>query len=139
MSFPYHRVPDGSTALPHHFTWALLLAIPLLMVVWDNHPRKEPLAILSALTAALIAFNLVWPRYPTNGAALTLAVMAVCTLALAARLYWIPSSWSRWPLALALVLVLVAWDDLAQHAFGWHTPLDSAWKGWGRDLFQRLL
>ncbi|MDL0124465.1 hypothetical protein PNQ92_03435 [Halobacterium salinarum] len=42
-----------------------------------------------------------------------------------------PAWWEQWPRpqqAAIVALGLVAMDDVAQHAFGWPTPLDQLWK-----------
>ena len=54
--------------------------------------------------------------------------------ALAVRVVWTPDRWRIAPLLVALVLAVVALDDVLQHAFGWGTPLDWAWKNHLRPL-----
>jgi len=133
VSFPYHTVPDGSAALPHHFTWAFLLAIVPVLMVWDHYPRRDPWISLTAILTGLVGFLLVWPRYPAMGATLVLASNAVVILAPIVlptwREYW------PWPQRVAVVVLgLLALDDSAQHALGWATPLDRAWKAGGREF-----
>ncbi|MHB9287370.1 hypothetical protein ACKVMT_10070 [Halobacteriales archaeon Cl-PHB] len=127
-AFPYHTVPDGNAWLPHHATWALLFALVPLAVVWDDHPDREPVVALTAVLAALFAFLFVWPRYAVLGAALTVAAVSTAGLSLSARLAWYREEYP-WPFVLlALALVVVAADDVLQHAFGWPMPLDWVWK-----------
>ncbi|KAA9399684.1 hypothetical protein [Haloarcula sp. CBA1129] len=129
MSFPYHAVPDGSAALPHHYVTATLAALVPILIVWDNDPRREPWMALCGVLGGLVSFGMVWPRYPVIGASLTLAANAVVLLAP------FRPGWREWPRrhAVAVVLLaLVALDDSLQHALGWHTPIDAAWKAGGR-------
>jgi len=126
MTFPYHQIPDGSAALPHHATWALLLALVPILSVWDNYPRRDPWPVLTAVLVALIGFVLVWPTHHVVGAVLALlGTLAVILLPL--RPMW----WEHWPRpqqVAAILLGLVAMDDVAQHALGLWTPLDAIWK-----------
>ena len=130
--FPYHRVPDGSVFVPHHLIWALLGALVPLAMVWDNHPTKEPVYAVMAVLVALVAFVLVWPTHHVLGAALAVAATVAAVLVLAVRLGLAVQTespvWPPLPLAIALVLAVVALDDVLQHAFGWGTPLDAIWK-----------
>ncbi|WP_225334919.1 hypothetical protein [Halomicrobium urmianum] len=130
MSFPYHAVPDGSTALPHHYTLAVLLSLVPILTVWDWYPRRDPWLALLAALVGLFSFVAVWPRYPSVGATLALAA---CALLLLAPLR--PTWWEHWPRGrqtIVVVLALVAADDVLQHAFGIVTPIDWAWKHGGR-------
>lgn len=135
MSFPYHAVPDGSAALPHHYVTATLAALVPIMIVWDNHPRREPWLALCGVLGGLVSFLMVWPRYPIIGASLTLAANAVVLLA-PARPGW--REWPRRHAVTVVVLALIAADDSLQHALGWHTPIDSAWKAGGRETVTHL-
>ncbi len=133
-AFPYHTVPDGSVLLPHHATWALMLACIPLLVIWDDHPQREPVWAMTANVVALFSFLFAWPRYPRLGAALTVSAVGVSGAALSARLAWYRKEYP-WPwLLAALVLVVVAADDVLQHAFGWPMPADWAWKHGLRDF-----
>lgn len=130
--FPYHQIPDGSVAVPHHLTWSLLLALIPLGMVWDNHPRKEPVLAVTAVVVALVAFVLVWPTHHVLGAALAVVATLAAVVVLAVRFVQAYRAenpvWPPLPLFVALVLSLVALDDVLQHAFGWGTPLDAIWK-----------
>lgn len=129
--FPYHRVPDGSVFVPHHLMWALLIALIPLGMVWDNHPRKEPVLAVTAVVVALVAFVLVWPTHHWLGAALavlaTVAAVVVLAFRLSQSMLAESPLWPPLPLFVALLLAIVALDDVLQHAFGWQTPLDWVW------------
>lgn len=128
MSFPYHQVPDGSVAVPHHFVWAMILALIPLAIIWDNHPTREPWAAGSAIVVGLIAFLYIWPTHHVLGAALAVTMTVTAIGALLVRLLWLRGDWPLVPLILSLLFVLVATDDVLQHAFGWEMPLDWVWK-----------
>ncbi|MFB6073512.1 MAG: hypothetical protein ABEJ89_00710 [Haloarculaceae archaeon] len=132
MSFPYHTVPDGSVALSHHFTWGLLLALVPILVVWDVHPNRQPAGVLTSIIVAFIGFILMWPVYHVAGALVTLAGLAAASVATVFRLLQVRFDddlrWSYWPVIVWALLLLVAWDDAIQHAFGVVTPLDWTWK-----------
>ena len=139
MTFPYHTVPDANAALPHHYYTALLLALVPVLIVWDNQRKSEPWLALVGIVGGLFSFGMVWPRYPVVGAVLALVANAVVVLAP------FRPGWRQWPRrhAVAVVLLaLVAADDSLQHAFGWVTPIDWAWKHGGRaavvDVFSAL-
>ncbi|MEA5388333.1 hypothetical protein VB779_15675 [Haloarculaceae archaeon H-GB11] len=136
MSFPYHTIPDGNAALPHHFVLALLAALVPLLVVWDDYPDREPWVVLVGILGGLFAFGLVWPRYPAVGASLTLASNAVVLLA-PLRPAW-STYWPRRHRALVVGLALLAADDSVQHALGVVTPVDWLWKHGGRLVVRRL-
>jgi uncharacterized membrane protein len=125
--FPAEAVPDGSVAVSHHATWALVMSLIPLMVVWDNHPTREPWLAVSAVTLALLGFLIVWPTHPVLGAALTVAATGTALVALTVRAADLPDSWGLLPVLLALALVLVATDDVVDHAFHVQTPLDWVW------------
>ncbi|MDG5778208.1 hypothetical protein QA599_17285, partial [Haloarculaceae archaeon H-GB1-1] len=109
MSYPHHTVPDGSTALPHHFVLALLAALVPLLIVWDDHRDREPWVVLVGILGGLFAFGLVWPRYPAVGATLTLACNALVLFA-PMRPEW-STYWPRRHRALVVGLALLAADD----------------------------
>jgi len=126
--FPYHEIPDGSILLSHHFTWAMLIALIPLAVVWDNDPYREPWLAVSSIVVALIAFMFVWRTHHVLGAGLAVAATITAIIVLLSRLTLFRGDWPVLPLAVALVLVCVASDDVLQHAFGRETPLDWVWK-----------
>lgn len=130
--FPYHQVPDGSVALPHHLTWALILTLVPLWILSNGTQRRQPVLTLTAVVVALVAFVLVWPTHHALGAALSVAATATAALVLAARLLLAlradDPDWPPLPLAIALLLTLIALDDVLHHAFGWPMPLDWVWK-----------
>jgi hypothetical protein len=131
VSFPYHTIPDGDAFLSHHLVWALLLALIPLAVVWDNHPRREPWLAVSAVVLALVSFLFVWRTHHFVGAALAVVATVAAVIVLAGLLVASVVSenplWPPLPLVVALVLSLIALDDVLQHAFGWGTPLDWVW------------
>ncbi|WP_115863370.1 hypothetical protein [Halorussus litoreus] len=139
MTFPYESIPDSAVFAPHHFHYAVLAALVVAAVVWDNFPRREPVTVVSGLLASEFAFSLMWPWYPVVGAALSLLGLAVATLSVTHAVAvltvnrlgcdWPRPYWAIFPLkaVVVLALLLVAWDDLANHAFGVATPLDSIW------------
>jgi len=131
ITFPAETVPDGSVALSHHYTWALLLALVPILMVWDRYPTRDPWMMLTALLAGLIGFVLVWPTHHVLGAVLALGAN-LTVLALAG--YHVVQDgvlgrgrWRVLPLVAIVVLALLALDDVLQHALGWPTPLDFLW------------
>ncbi|GGK63470.1 hypothetical protein [Haloarcula sebkhae] len=135
MSFPYHAVPDGSATLPHHYVTMMVAALVPLLIIWDNHPRREPWIVLCGVLSGLVGFLLIWPRYPRIGASLTLAANGTVLLAP------LRPGWREWPRRHAVAVViagLVAADDSLQHALGWVTPIDWAWKAGGRAALVRI-
>lgn len=135
MSFPYHAVPDGNVALPHHLYTGALLALLMVAVVWDDYPAREPLAAALGLLLALLCFALIWPEYPVIGAAGTLVGLGVSTLGLlrptiteSGLAVWWLQHYPTWAWVLALLFLFIAWDDAIQHALGWTTPLDHLWR-----------
>ena len=126
MSFPYHTIPDGSAALPHHATWALLLALVPILMVWDHYPTRDPWPALLGVLVGLIGFVLVWPTHHVAGAVLALLGVLLVILAPLRPTWW--EHWPRTQQAAVVALGLVALDDVAQHAFGIATPLDQIWK-----------
>jgi len=141
VSFPYHTVPDGNAALPHHYMTALLVALVPLLIVWDDHRDREPWLVLLGILGGLTSFALIWPRYPVIGATLTLVFNAVVLLA-PLRPTW-GEYWPRKHRMTIVLLGLLAADDSVQHALGWVTPVDWAWKAGGRsavvDIFGALV
>ncbi|WP_254272180.1 hypothetical protein [Haloarcula marina] len=128
--FPYHVVPDGNAALPHHYVTMLLAALVPVLIVWDDHRDREPWIVLSGILGGVVAFGLVWPRYPVIGATLTLAANAVVILA-PFRPAW-SEYWPRRHRVAVVVFALIAADDSVQHALGWPMPIDWVWKHGGR-------
>lgn len=127
MSFPYHQVPDGSVAVPHHYTWALLLALIPLALIWDDESNREPWVAATAIVIGLIGFLYVWPTHHVLGAVIAVAATILAAGTLVVRLLWLRGDWPIGPLLVALLLVLVASDDVLHHAFGWAMPLDIVW------------
>jgi predicted lysophospholipase L1 biosynthesis ABC-type transport system permease subunit len=137
--FPYESIPDGAVFAPHHLHYAVLTALLVAAVIWDDYPKREPGVLVAGLLVAEFGFIATWPYYPATGAALALAGLTVATLpvlhavaVLAARRagfdrerpYWAIFPWHA---VFVCICLLVAWDDLANHAFGVPTPLDHIW------------
>jgi hypothetical protein len=124
VTFPVESVPDGAVFGPHHTYVGVAVLLFAVFVVADDYARREPLVATAGALLALFAFATVWPYYHGTGAALALAG---CTLALAA-VCWPGGMWTGYPLRWRLLAaggVLVALDDVAEHAFGIWTPLDA--------------
>lgn len=123
-SFPHDLEPDGAVQAPHHFTYGVIAAALLAFVVWDDHPKREPIVVVGSLAAGYFAFLHVWKWYPVTGAALVLLALAGAWFGLL-RPQW--DDWNgRVRLAVA-ICVLVAYDDALEHALGIPTPLDFIW------------
>lgn len=126
MSFPADAVPDGAIFAPHHLTYALLAALLVAAVVWDDFRHIEPIGVAVGAGIALFGFLFVWAYYPVVGASMTLLGT---TLALAAVVF--SPVWDHYPLryrVLMAFLILLALDDAISHAFGVWTPADWLWK-----------
>ena len=140
MTIPVESIPDGAVFAPHHFHYAVLAALLVAAVVWDNYREREPVLLVAGLFTAEFGFTLTWPHYPVTGAALAVGGTLAATVPLAHALgvvvgrrlgrEWSRPYWAEFPLLAVVVfaLLLVAWDDLLNHAFGLSTPLDSIWK-----------
>ncbi|GGN97617.1 hypothetical protein [Haloarcula pellucida] len=128
--WPYHVVPDGNAALPHHYMTFLLAALVPLLIVWDDHRDREPWLVLCGILGGLASFGLVWARYPVIGATLSLVANALVILA-PLRPAW-SAFWPRRHRVAVILLGLGAADDVLQHAMGWPTPIDWVWKHGGR-------
>lgn len=123
--FPADRVPDSAIFAPHHYTYALIVALLLAFVVWDDYRDREPLAVVFSILFGLFGFLFVWPYYPVTGAIMSLAGLAGAGAAL------LRSKWGAWDRRIRIaigVLLLVAADDALEHAFGVFMPLDYIWK-----------
>jgi len=123
--FPHEGVPDGAVFGPHHLYIGVATLLLAVWVVSNNLPHREPLlAAVGALTA-LFAFATIWPYYHGTGAALALTGLLVALVGVC----WPGGVWAVYPLRwrlVALMGVLVAFDDVIEHAFGMWTPLDAA-------------
>lgn len=126
MTFPVEAVPDGNVWLPHHFAYATWAALFLAWYV-SNEERK-PTVVVGSLLVALFGWYHLWPGgAPTVGALTVLAGLTAAAAALVARSDW-REEYPQYSRALLVLLVLVAADDVLQHAFGIPTPLDGIWK-----------
>ena len=128
MTFPHETVPDGAVFGPHHLYVGVLVLLFAVFIVADDYARREPLVATAGALTALFAFATVWPYYHGTGAALALAG---CTLALVG-VCWPGGIWAAYPLRwrlVAFVGVVVAFDDVIEHAFGVWTPLDAVFRG----------
>lgn len=139
FGFPYEAVPDGAVFAPHHLHYGVLAALVVAAIVWDDFPQREPALVVVGLLAAEFGFSLTWPYYPATGAALALVGLAVATIpvtrgVVALTAHYAGREWERpywaifpWQAVVVLLCLLVAWDDLLNHAFGVPTPLDHIW------------
>ncbi len=122
--FPHENVPDGAVGGPHHLYIGVLVVLVAVWIVSDNRPHQEPLVAAVGALTALFAFATIWPYYHGTGAALTLAGLLVALIGIC----WPGGIWAGYPLRwrfVALVGLLIALDDVAEHAFGVWTPLDA--------------
>ena len=151
-SFPHESIPDATVQAPHHYGYPLLLALILLLTVFDDYRDKEPLVPTISTVAGLYAFHMVWPvvevsQYQPIGAALALLAPVVSTIA-------ILNPWGTWvkstseggyPWRVGLVIVfmnLFALDDAIEHAFPVPTPADTMFAifgVWGTMVFIVIL
>lgn len=125
--FPVESVPDHAVMAPHHFTYAVIGAGLIALLVWDDHPKREPIVVVGALAVAYFGFIHVWKWYAVTGAALVLLGLAGASGGL------LRPKWDDWSLRVRLgvaVCVLAAYDDAISHAFGLWTPLDAFWKAY---------
>ncbi|SFH07881.1 hypothetical protein SAMN04488063_0116 [Halopelagius inordinatus] len=123
MTWPAEAVPDGTVLAPHHATLGLLAALVALLIVWDDDPDREPVGAFAGVLVALVGFLLVWPAHPVVGAVLTHAGAVVALVALLRPGF----GFALGPRVVATVSVLVALDDVVEHAWAVPTPLDSGW------------
>ena len=127
--FPAEAVPDGAILAPHHLYVGALLVVLAALPAVDDHPEREPMAVLIGAIIGAAAFLTVWPFYPATGAALTFAFALVCVVAPIGFPFWRDYQW-RGLRGLVLLGGLVMLDDVISHAFGIWTPLDGwLWKG----------
>jgi len=127
--FPHEAVPDGDVLAPHHLYLGALAVLLVVWVVSDDRTDREPWAVAVPTLAALVGFTVTWRHYPAVGASITLVGLCAALAALVARPYWSAYQWVGFRGA-ALVALLVALDDVVQHATGWPTPLDEFWARW---------
>lgn len=130
--FPYEAVPDGNVFAPHHYIYLLVAALLVYAVLWDNYDCREPVIAAGSTLAGLFGFLFVWPLYPAAGAILSLAGPSISVLVI--LLGWsgfaVGDVWDDYPRrhrVVAILLTLGGLDDVANHAFGVHTPLDYVW------------
>lgn len=146
---PYHGVPDGCFFCPHHYPMGIYGAVFALMVVWDNRRKKEPVISAIGIMVSYFGWTFMWSGkfHDVWGAIFVLLGLTIATIPVLIGLIdkllefalnqrgedWGPVLWDdyniRWG-ALYLLMILVAWDDALQHAFGIWTPLDRLWKVW---------
>jgi len=127
VTFPAESVPDGVIGAPHHLYIGVLVLVVAILVVADDYARREPLLALTGALTALFAFATVWPYYHVTGALLTLAGLLVVLVGVC----WPGGIWAAYPIRWRLVAflgVLVALDDVIEHAFGVWTPLDAGFE-----------
>lgn len=135
-AFPHEAVPDGAVFAPHHLYIGVLAALLGLAMMWDDR-TADPWACAASILAALFGFALVWPHYATAGAALSVGGLTAALLAPAARRgYWSEVNGTHFVAYLSGVLI--ALDDVAEHAFGVWTPLDHVWSAWLFDVVTSL-
>lgn len=127
MPFPADQVPDGSIWLAHHFVFA---AWGALFVCWlATEDDAKPWLAVSGLLVALFSWYHLWRTYPVTGAVGVLAGLTIATFTALARQPWR----SEYPLGLRgafLLCLLIAWDDVLEHAFGVWMPLDWVWNAY---------
>lgn len=132
MPFPADGMHDGSIWLAHHFVWASWAA---LFVCWTAaEDDAKPTIAVSGLLLGLFSWYHIWWLFPVTGAIGVLAGLTIATLTATIREPW----WSRYPrkVRLAFVgLLLIAWDDAIEHAFGFWMPLDWVWDTYLWHLF----
>lgn len=125
-AFPHESVPDGHIGAPHHLYVGVGLLVATVAVVMDNYRRREPVLAGAGALLALFSFATVWPFYPPVGAAGALAGLALAAGGVASPWgFW--EDVSRRARLTAALGVLIASDDVVEHAFGVATPLDELW------------
>lgn len=125
--FPHENVPDGAIGGPHHLYVGVVVVLVAVWVVSDNYPRREPVLAAVGALLALFAFATIWPYYHGTGAMLSLAGLFVALIGVC----WPAGVWTAYPTRwrlVALLGVLVALDDVIEHAFGVWTPLDTGFE-----------
>jgi len=130
LSWKVHEtVPDGSVFHPHHFTYAAIATLLVALRHWDDEPDKEPIGVVFGVTMSLFGWFFMWSEFarrPEAGATVVLLGLTVALISLTVRSVWrgvYPTS-SR---LAAFTTLLIASDDVLNHAFGVATPLDWLW------------
>jgi len=126
VPFPVEQVPDGSVWLAHHFVYAVWAA---LFVCWmAARDDQKPWVTVGGLLVALFSWYHIWPTaYSMTGATGVLVGFALANLAVVWRRPWRMGHASDLRM-ICLLCLLIAWDDVLQHAFGLWMPLDWIWK-----------
>lgn len=128
MKFPYHAIPDGSVFHPHHFVYAALFVLLLAMRVWDDDPDSEPFFVVGGISLSLFSWYHLWAvGRPVSGAVGTLVGICIAFVSPLVRPFW-RENYSRLHRGVIVFFVLLASDDVLQHAFGIWTPADWVWK-----------
>lgn len=122
MPFPAEHVPDGALFAPHHFLYALYVALFACARKWDIYPRKEPVVVAGSALVGLFGWAHLWRYYPAVGA--TVCLLGAAGTAIGGALTTRYDD--RWRLSVVWS-GLVALDDAVSHAFGVWTPLDWVW------------
>lgn len=134
--FPHDRVPDGTIVAPHHYVTGLLVAAFAVYLV-SGDDGKKPYTVAGMAVSAFAWVHLWAGPSPFLGAVGTLLGVLVALWAVVAGPRWSDAPWvaddggrlRRWltPRTVAAVGLLVALDDVVEHAFGVWTPLDGVW------------
>lgn len=117
-------MPDGNVWLVHHFSYATWAALFVCWLAADDDDK--PWAVVGGLLVALFSWYHLWPSYPVPGASGVLAGLASASVALAWRQPW-RTEYARKFRTACLLCLLIAWDDVLDHAFGVWMPLDWVW------------
>lgn len=125
MEFPADVTPGGNVWLSHHFVYA---AWGALFVAWlIARDGEKPWAVVGGLLVALFGWYHMWPTgKPYLGTTVVMVGLLVASAGVTVNDIWEAEEVQRFRLVVGVLLV-VAWDDIFEHAFGVWTPLDWLW------------
>lgn len=116
---------------PHHlYLGVLVAAVAVASTAWVADREGFPGVVMGALAGTWFSFMFVWPsspNYHAPGALLCLVTLGAATAAIFVRRFW-RVGWTYPRIGVAAGL-LIAWDDIIDHALHVDTPLSLFFDG----------